>query len=138
VPALLQERIFFLCHCHKERNKEKSRKERYTSRSFHFALIKLLYYCGFSICFSLIRKLIDTGDKGSRPLHHSTTKAQLKYHIGNGLYSFPIVFFCFFFGQAKKKRKMMNSTDSLSEQEQIASFLAMTVLPSSPNTYKKH
>jgi hypothetical protein len=34
--------FFFLCHCHKERNKEKSRKERYTSRSFHCSLISLL------------------------------------------------------------------------------------------------
>jgi hypothetical protein len=44
--------------------------------------------------------------QGSTALHHSTTKAQLKYPVGNGLYSFPIVFFCFFFGQAKKKRNM--------------------------------
>ena len=41
--------------------------------------------------------------RGSTALHHSTTKAELKYHIGNAPYSFPIVFFCFFFGQAKKK-----------------------------------
>jgi hypothetical protein len=35
-------------------------------------------------------------------LDHSTTKAKLKFTSGNGLYSFPIVFFWYFFGQAKK------------------------------------
>ena len=43
------------------------------------------------------------GIRGSAVLHHSSTKAKLKNQSENGLLSFSEVFFCFFFGQAKKK-----------------------------------
>jgi hypothetical protein len=44
-------------------------------------------------------------DQGSAAVHHSNSKAKLKYPAGKGLLSFPAALFSFFFGQAKKKKQ---------------------------------
>jgi hypothetical protein len=56
----------------------------------------------------------DIGFFHQRPTahHHSTTKVQLKCPTGNGLYSFPVVFFWYFFGQAKKYIRSLPTIES--------------------------
>ena len=51
-------------------------------------------------------------DQGSAAVHHSSTKAKLKYLAGKGRLSFPAAFFCFFFWQANKKKHSMQITKS--------------------------
>jgi hypothetical protein len=46
--------------------------------------------------------------QGYAVLHHSTTKAQLKYPFRKRAVLFSEVFFCFFFGQAKKKSRTLS------------------------------
>jgi hypothetical protein len=57
-------------------------------------------------CLGFISSAAES-NQGLTVIHHTSTKAKLKNFFRKRAVSFSEVFFCFFFGQAKKKRKTL-------------------------------
>jgi hypothetical protein len=68
-------------------------------------LLHLFFMLIYVNLFVLLKLVAD--NQGSTVIHHSNTKAKLKNPFRERAVSFSEVFFCFFFGQAKKKGKTL-------------------------------